>query len=195
MEAKMTEREWTNSIIELLQKRTGLGDNIYVATTENLPYAQDIRSYDLGYKAKDTEFVRVFESDLLIYELDEDSIKPRVIIETKLNNISTQDVIVSAYKAQTHKNSIPYVRCGYILGNTQDKPLPGRLFRYGTNFDFMICFKSYALSTDEKADFLKLIKKEIAYSQELEEMIYDSRKKSSKQYYMLQKELKLKELK
>ena len=150
----MTEREWTNSIIELLQKRTGLGDNIYVATTENLPYAQDIRSYDLGYKAKDTEFVRVFESDLLIYELDEDSIKPRVIIETKQQHLHA-DVIVSAYKAQTHKNSIPYVRCGYILGNTQDKPLPGRLFRYGTNFDFYDLLQSYALSTDEKADFLK----------------------------------------
>ena len=73
--------------------------------------------------------------------------KLRVIIESKINSVTTHDAITYSHKAQTHKNV-----------------------------------------------FFDLIKREIAYSEKIEEMIYSSRSKSRKQYYLLQKDLRLEEL-
>ena len=79
------------------------------------------------------------ETDLLVFEKT-DIIKPRIIIESKINSVTTHDAITYIYKAQTHKNVTPYIRYGIMLGNRKHYPLPGRLFRHGTNFDFMISF-------------------------------------------------------
>lgn len=81
-----------------------------------------------------------------------------------------------------------------MLGNRKHYPLPGRLFRHGTNFDFMISFRDFVLSDNERLAFIELIKKEISYSQKIEEMIYESRNKDRKHYYILQKELRLEEM-
>ena len=43
----------------------------------------------------------------------------------------------------------------------------GRLFRHGTNFDFMISFKGFVLSEYEKSILIELVKKEISYSRKL----------------------------
>jgi hypothetical protein len=187
----MRENEWTNSIKVMLQS-ANLADNIYFDTLNKVPYAQEILSYDLEFK-KGKEHTMAFETDLLIYEKEE-SIKPRIIIESKINNISTHDAITYSYKAQTHKNVTPYIRYGIMLGNRKHYPLPGRLFRHGTNFDFMISFKDFVLSNTEKLAFIELVKKEISYSQKIEEMIYESRNKDRKHYYILQKELRLEEM-
>lgn len=187
----MSENEWTNSIKEMLQAAS-LGDNIYFETLNKLPYAQEILSFDLEFN-KETEHTMAFETDLLIYEVEE-SVKPRVIIESKINTVTTHDAITYSYKAQTHKNVTPYVRYGIMLGNRKHYPLPGRLFRHGSNFDFMISFKDFFLNYDEKTAFIDLIKSEISYSQKIEEMIYESRFKSRKHYYILQKELRLEEM-
>jgi len=152
----MRENEWTNSIKEMLQD-ANLGDNICFDTLYKVPYAQEILSYDLDFK-KDKEHTMAFETDLLIFEKEE-SIKPRIIIESKINSITTHDAITYSYKAQTHKNVTPYIRYGIMLGNRKHYPLPGRLFRHGTNFDFMISFRDFILSSDEKLAFIELIKR------------------------------------
>lgn len=188
----MRENEWTNSIKNLLQE-ANLGDSIYFDTLNKVPYAQEILSYDLDFK-KDKQHTMAFETDLLVFEKKE-SIKPRIIIESKINNVTTHDAITYSYKAQTHKNVTPYIRYGIMMGNRKHYPLPGRLFRHGTNFDFMISFKDFILSDCEKLAFIELIKKEISYSQKIEEMIYDSRNKNRKHYFILQKELRLEEMK
>ena len=187
----MRENEWTNSIKQLLQT-ANLGENIYFDTLNKVPYAQEILAYDLDFE-KGKEHTMAFETDLLVYE-KEDLIKPRIIIESKINNVSTHDAITYSYKAQTHKNVTPYIRYGIMLGNRKHYPLPGRLFRHGTNFDFMISFKDLILSDDEKSVFINLVKKEFSYSQKIEEMIYESRFKGRKHYYVLQKELRLEEM-
>ncbi len=186
----MRENEWTNSIKELLQA-ANFAENIYFDTLKKVPYALEVLSYDLDFDKK--EHAMAFETDLLVYEKEE-SIKPRIIIEAKVNNVSTHDAITYSYKAQNHKNVTPYIRYGIMLGNRKHYPLPGRLFRHGTNFDFMISFRDFILSDKERLSFIDLIKKEISYSQKIEEMIYGSRFKSRKHYYILQKELKLEEM-
>ena len=74
-----------------------------------------------------------------------------------------------------------------MLGNRKHYPLPGRLFRHGTNFNFMISFRDFILSNEEKLVFVDLIKEEISYSKDIEEMIYESLSKHRKHYYILQK--------
>jgi len=187
----MKENAWTNLIKELLQD-SNLGKNIYFETLANVPYAQEILSYDLNFK-QNKESTTAFETDLLIYE-KRNVIKPRVIIESKINSVTTHDVITYSYKAQAHKNVTPYIRYGIMLGNRKHYPLPGRLFRHGTNFDFMISFQDYVPSHDEKSAFIDLIKKEISYSQKMEEITYESRVKNRMHYFILQKELRLEEM-
>lgn len=160
---------------------------------KKVPYAQEILSYDSELK-ESSEHVMAFETGLFIYEKVKDIIKPRIIIEAKVDNVSTHDAITYSYKAQSHKNVTPYIRYGIMLGNRKHYPLPGRLFRRGTNFDFMISFKGYELSEYEVSSFVELIKKEISYSKNIEEMLYESRCKDRKRYFMLQKELKLEEM-
>jgi hypothetical protein len=188
----MKENEWTASIGELL-RQCNIGENIYFDTLKKVPYAQEILSYDSELK-ESSEHVMAFETDLFIYEKVEDIIKPRIIIEAKVDNVSTHDAITYSYKAQSHKNVTPYIRYGIMLGNRKHYPLPGRLFRHGTNFDFMISFKGYELAEYEVTSFIDLIKKEISYSKNIEEMLYESRSKDRKRYFVLQKELKLEEM-
>ena len=189
----MSENEWTNTIKELLQS-SYLGENMYFDTLVKVPYAEEILSYDdLDFDKSKEHSTLAFETDLLVYE-KEDSIKPRVIIESKINTITTHDAITYSNKAQTHKNVTPYIRYGIMLGNRKNFPLPGRLFRHGANFDFLISFKDFILSDEEMSAFINLIKKEISYSQKIEEMIYECRSTSRKRYYILQKELRLEEM-
>ncbi|MGD6731860.1 MAG: hypothetical protein ACPKMZ_12435 [Pleomorphochaeta sp.] len=189
----MKENDWTNYIKEILQD-ANLGNNIFFSTLTKMPYAQEIISYNLDFKIN-KESSTSFETDLLVYEKKDSIIKPRIIIESKINTITTHDAITYSNKAQSHKNVTPYIRYGVMLGNRRHYPLPGRLFRHGTNFDFMISFKAFELSDSEKHDFIELIKKELSYSRKIEEMIYESRHKSRKHYYILHNELKLTEIK
>lgn len=187
----MNENEWTESIKELL-KDSNLGDDIYFDTLKRVPYALEILSYNLDYTCNKQSKMS-FETDMLIYEKT-DVIKPRIIIEAKINSVSTHAAITYSYKAQNHKNVTPYLRYGIMLGNRGSLPLPGRLFRHGTNFDFMISFQKYILSQNERSEFIDLIKKEISYSRQLEEMIYNSKMKNRKKYFILHKELRLEEI-
>lgn len=187
----MKENEWTASVKELLQG-SNIGDNIYFDTLNKVPYAQEIVSYGLDF-TENNQSKMEFETDLLVYEKT-DIIKPRIIIEAKVNSVTTHDAITYSYKAQSHKNVTPYIRYGIMLGNRKHYPLPGRLFRHGTNFDFMISFKEYTLNQEERDIFVEMIRKEIDYSRKIEEMIYESRAKDRKRYFLLQKELRLEEM-
>lgn len=187
----MNENEWTNSMKTLLQE-ADLGEDIYFETLNKVPYAKEIVSYDLHFEPHEKSVSR-FETDLIVYEKT-DVIKPRIIIESKINSVTTHDAITYSHKAQTHKNVTPYIRYGIMLGNRKNRSLPGRLYRHGTNFDFMISFKEFELTNEEKHVFFELIKKEISFSEKIEEMIYLSRSRNRKQYYLLQKDLRLEDL-
>ena len=50
-----------------------------------------------------------YETDILIFEkFDKKRWKPRIIIETKINSVTTHDAITYSQKAQTHKYVHPY---------------------------------------------------------------------------------------
>lgn len=188
----MTENEWTESICVKLKKEICKG-GIDADVLKKLPYSQEIEFYDAEWIPSYMEPTR-FETDMIVYEKKESKIKPRVIIEAKLGRISTHDAITYSYKAEKHKAITPYLRYGIMIGDRKHYPLPGRLFRHGTNFDFMFSFVGVSPDSYEWESFIDMINKEIIYSKQMEEILHESRKKGRKHYYMLQKQLAFKEM-
>lgn len=188
----MNENEWTQQICDKLQSYLKK-NSLYAKTLQNIPYSQEILDYSDEWEPEDLSPTS-FETDLVIYEIENGRIKPRVIIEAKLKSVTTHDAITYSYKAEKHKSITPYLRYGIMIGDRQDYPLPGRLFRHGTNFDFMFSFSQVDPSNAEWKTFKEMILKEVEYSRITEEMLHESRKKDRKRYYMLQKQLFVKEL-
>ena len=190
----MKENDWTKSICDLLQNQ-GLGENIYVDVLKKIPYALEISSFNEEWKA-DTESLdeTAFETDMVVYEKVDEKIIPRVIVESKVGSVTTHDAITYSHKAMYHKNVIPFVRYGIMLGARETYPLPGRLFRHGTNFDFLFSFVDYVPSEKELTTFVDMLKREIIYSRQIEEILSNSRSRGRKRYFMLQKEFHLEEM-
>lgn len=190
----MKENDWTKSICELLQKQE-LGENIYIDVLKKIPYAFEISSFNEDWEIEAQNSSEAsFETDMLVYEKANGKIIPRVIIEAKVGTVTTHDAITYSHKAMYHKNVIPFVRYGIMLGARETYPLPGRLFRHGTNFDFLFSFVDYSPSDLEVDKFVEMIKKETTYSRQIEEILSNSRSPNRKRYYMLQKEFHLEEM-
>lgn len=187
----MTEREFVKKIIERLEGPLSKFDgNLKVTDGRKLPYASEILTYS-GEEPFKPNFKK-YETDILIFEqLCEEKWKPRIVIETKINSISTHSAITYSQKALAHKNVHPYLRYGVLIGNRKHNPLPGRLFRHGQHFDFMISWKSLMAENEEWSFFQKLLTLEYKASLNLDEIIYNSRSRNRKKITSLHKQLKL----
>jgi hypothetical protein len=162
---------------------------------KKIPYAFEISSFNDEWEIdKDSFSETSFETDMVVYEKLNNKIIPRVIIESKVGTVTTHDAITYSHKAMYHKNVIPFVRYGIMLGARETYPLPGRLFRHGTNFDFLFSFVDYLPSDKEINAFIEMVKKEITYSRQFEEILSNSRSRNRKRYFMLQKEFHLEEM-
>ena len=186
----MTENEWTRSIADKLEPVIA---PLRISTLQKIPYLREIEAYSLDWTPVDRE-PESFETDMIIYEESAGAIVPRVIIESKLGTITTHDAITYSHKVEMHKAVTPFLRYGVMLGNRTTYPLPGRLYRHGTNFDFMFSFVGVEPQDYEWASFVELIQREVTYSWQLEEMLHESRKPDRKRYYMLEKQLVLEEM-
>lgn len=185
----MNEREWVKTIIGEIEKTLQKTDNsIFVIDGKKLSYTNDIQTYsnDVPDETESTGF----ETDILIYEqIDEYKWKPRVVIETKLGSVTTHDAITYSQKAQMHKFIHPYLRYGILIGKREAYPLPGRLFRHGQHFDFMLSWKKEKADGAEMKKLIAIIKDEITASRNLEEILFNSRIKSRKKYTVLHRPL------
>ena len=134
----MNENQWMTSVRELLQSHFGPHPRQFdVFQGKKLPYAYEILTYSEEGPYQNS--LVPYETDLLIVEnVEPDIWKPRVVIEGKLGRVTTHDAITYSEKAFTHKKVHPYLRYGILLGDRKHYPLPGRLFRHGAYFDFML---------------------------------------------------------
>ena len=168
----MNESTWVTRIARIITSHCLPSRGTYdVVTHEKLPYGYEIRRYREGQPDAATV---CYETDLMILERARDgSWVPRVVIEAKINSINTHDAITYSEKASTHKAVHPYLRYGVLLGNRSSYSLPGRLFRHGAQFDFMMSFKGFRPSTDERRTLRGLIHSELTASRSFEQIIYD----------------------
>ncbi len=172
----MTEKEWVKSIIaEIENFLRQTNDTIRVVDGHKLSYTSEVLSYGQDYKP-DKQKSMGYETDILIYEqLDDATWKPRVVIEAKLIRVTTHDAITYSQKAQSHKYVHPYLRYGILIGDRDYHPLPGRLFRHGQHFDFMLSWKSMQADTKEMEKLINIINDEIQASKTLDEILFNSR--------------------
>ncbi len=138
----MNEKEWAQSVQELVNKDLSARDpNLVMWEGRSLPYANEIRSYkDMAPCITDTV---PYETDLLVVEkTGADEWTPRIVVECKIQTVTTHDAITYSEKAFTHKKVHPYLRYGILLGAREHYPLPGRLVRHGAYFDFMVSWEA-----------------------------------------------------
>ena len=186
----MKEMEWAKLVAERLN---GKLSGVCVEAGKKLIYANEIMEYG-GEQATYNEMA--YETDILVYEEDsKGSWKPRVVIETKVGSVTTHDAITYSQKSATHKYVHPYLRYGIFLGHRGHYPLPGRLFRHGAHFDFMISWQDYESEDHEWSALTEVVEKEISASKQLEEMIFNSRSKHREKYFVLHKPLVTKKTK
>lgn len=188
----MTEKEWVRSIIANIEKLLRqTDDNIRVVDGYRLSYANEVLTYDNDYKPDKQKSIG-YETDILVYEqLDNTTWKPRVVIETKLGSVTTHDAITYSQKAQAHKYVHPYLRYGILIGNREHHPLPGRLFRHGQHFDFMLSWKLYRADKKEIKRLVDILNDEIQASKTLDEILFNSRSKDRDKFTSLHRPLKL----
>ncbi len=139
----MKEKEWMALVLKLLNPGIAEADsNLKILQGERLPYALEIRG--LTDESNQETTTLAYETDLLILENGKSGVmQPRLVIEGKLDSITTHGAITYSEKASTHKNVFPFLRYGILIGNRKHYPLPGRLFRHGAYFDFMLSWKAY----------------------------------------------------
>ena len=196
-EQKSKEKKWTKKICKKLNESLE-SHGLHVDTFQKIPYSHVIDGYS-NEKTSSKNWTPIsymnpecFETDLVIYELKNGIKKPRVIVEVKYESITTHDAITYSCKAEKHKNITPYLRYGIMIGASDNKGLPSRLFHHGTNFDFMFSFVNEEPSPIEWDTYLDMILKEVEYSKTIEGILKDKGKKKNKtKYYMLQKQLVL----
>lgn len=185
----MNEVEWVNQVAAQLSKEPWLlDDGVAVKTGLKLAYGSEILSYP------EPEIRTIsFATDLAVTEaLPGGQWKPRVVVEAKLGSITTHDAITYSQKAAVHRSVHPYLRYGMMLGDRKQYPLPGRLYRHGAQFDFMISFCAEVLTNDELATFVDVLQAEVAASRTLEKIMYESRKRDRDRYVLLHRQLRVK---
>ena len=132
-----------------------------------------------------------YETDILIYEKHHSGRWfPRVVIECKLAAVTTHDALTYSAKALTHKNVHPYLRYGILLGDWGHSPIPPRLVRHGTHFDFMATWFSKDANPSEWTQLVEVLQEEIGASRILQEML-SSRKRAKARHSILHRPLKL----
>ena len=150
----MKETEWAKLVAEKIDSELS---SFKVEAGKKLAYANEI----VEYGEDDTLYNKMaYETDILIYEINKNNTwKPRVVIETKIDRVTTHDSITYSQKAATHKYVHPYLRYGIFLGHRGNHPLPGRLFRHGAHFDFMISWQDFEPKDYEWKALKGIIKK------------------------------------
>lgn len=188
----MTEKEWVAEIlapeIQKAVQETKL-TKLSVDVGRRLPYAYQVRRYGDQKLKKDKPERRDYETDVLVYEETDQAWTPRIIIEAK-TRLHTHDAITYSQKAAEQKSVHPHLRYGMLLGNREH--LPGRLLWHGTHFDFMVAWKDYGPSENERKELIDLVREEVKSSRELEKIFFDSLKGDFEQYMYLRRSLILK---
>lgn len=190
---KMTEVQWVKGLLEPLKQALAQHmPDIYVSDQQRLCYAHEIRSYFDGDDKRGPETnTKEYATDLLVYErFGTDEWRPRVVIEAKLHTVTTHDAITYSQKAHTHKSVHPYLRYGILLGGFGGG-LPGRLYRHGAFFDFMMAIHGTKLTTAEMARLVDVVVDEVRASRDLEAIIFDSRARERPRFTFLHRKLEL----
>jgi hypothetical protein len=181
------ETEWVDLVADTVRPELAHTDeSLKIKTQFKIPYGYEIRAYG---EEPETETISFATDFIVVEEYPDGNWKPRVVVEAKIRSITTHDTITYSQKAANHKSVFPYLRYGIMLGSRGHYPLPGRLYRHGTQFDFMISFQEHVPSLKEIIRFRQVLLEEVEASRALENMIYESRKRDRDHHTLLHRRL------
>ncbi|HEY7769965.1 hypothetical protein [Longimicrobium sp.] len=180
------EREWVGKLVPGLQRSLQAADpTLELRDGYRLAYSREVLRYREAEPLE--QFGMLYETDLLIVERAGNDWTPRVVIEAKMRSVTTHDAITYSQKAATHKHVHPYLRYGIFLGYRGKQPLPGRLFRHGAHFDFMISWQGLEPTMEEFEQFTALLIDEVRASRLLQEIMFGTRRRERARYSVLHK--------
>lgn len=115
-----------------------------------------------------------------------------MVVEAKLGTVTSHDAITYSHKAGLHRAVHPHLRHGIMLGDREHYPLPGRSYRHGAQFDFMVSLKGLEPTEEELQALIEVVKAEVDASRTLEKIFSESRKPGRDNYTVLHQKLILK---
>jgi len=179
----MTENEFTDELVEQLQLET---ERYRVGTRKSVLYTLAINDdgiVDMGVDTDSGEPIRGggkgFQQDILVYEKSNKghtSVVPRLIVEVKLNSVTSHDAIVYSEKAKRIKHIYPFVRFGLLLAGISS--VPRRVLRLEENFDFMLVVNNPP-GSDELNGLRVLFNDELRASDELSDILFHKKQVTS----------------
>ncbi|MCD9498846.1 hypothetical protein [Photobacterium carnosum] len=172
----MRETKWARQVTaEIHDYVQSISPRYTADVAQKLCYANEVRQYKNGV-AESIE--TKFETDILIYEwIDDETWTPRVVVETKVESVTTHDAITYSKKAQSHRVVHPFLRYGMFIGGIGSSGVPARLLRHGEAFDFMIAWKDLKPTDKEKQVLFGILASEIEASKQVEQILYNNRNK------------------
>lgn len=162
----MTEQEFSNILARALRKALrGYSVSVSDALIYKVIVNQDGKFHPKN-PAQPKRGQLSFQTDILIKKKD----IPLVVIETKIDDFSTHDVLTYSTKAVKHKEIYPYLRYGFVVGKS--KVIGNKFFTHNQGFDFAL-----AIPSIRKLDnFIKVVKDQIKGARLLLNILKDKHK-------------------
>jgi len=187
-----SEREWVKNFTKKLDAalKSMRSAEVRAADGKRLAYACEVQRYS----ADDIPDVHTskYETDILIADhFSDGSWIPRVVIECKLEDITTHDALTYSAKAATHRAVHPYLRYGFLAGARRDFGIPPRLVRHGEDFDFMLTWRGLRASPAEWKAFVATVKREVKTSRSLQDILQENRSHTRLKYDQIQSTVRL----
>jgi len=187
-----SEREWVKNFTKKLDAalKSMRSAEVRAADGKRLAYACEVQRYS----ADDIPDVHTskYETDILIADhFSDGSWIPRVVIECKLEDITTHDALTYSAKAATHRAVHPYLRYGFLAGARRDFGIPPRLVRHGEDFDFMLTWRGLRASPAEWKAFVATVKREVKTSRSLQDILQENRSHTRPKYDQIQSTVRL----
>jgi hypothetical protein len=108
-----------------------------------------------------------FQTDILIEKRLNDNLAiPLVVVELKFGGFSTHDIITYSSKATRHKDIYPYLRYGFIVGESES--LSKKFLTHNQGVDFAMAIPDLKKG---KAALIRLVKRQIGNAECLVEVM------------------------
>lgn len=190
-----SEAEWARRLADRLKRPlrslARSGSSIDVLVGRRLAYRLESLSYSAD-NAPELFHASSYQTDVLIAEVSPGkSWTPRVVVETKLGQISTHDALTYSAKAATHKQVHPHLRYGILIGDHGEARVPSRLIRHGAHFDFMAAWRGVSGNRLEWQDLTKILIQEVDASRQLESLVRSARSRDRRPVRLLHRPLVL----
>jgi len=164
----MSEKEFAELVADFLRPKLA-PKGVSVQTKKSLLYSLTIDEAGT-VKPKTGEPIRgqdAFEQDIVIYEETSKEayspVIPRVVIETKLERVTTHDALTYSQKALRLKAVYPYLRYVLLIGGANN--IAPRVLKHGTDFDLI--FALQMTNAENLEGFITEINQELDLSRKL----------------------------